>query len=106
MLQLIAFIIFVISAIGISVILVKKAPELINLPKNGSYNFKKNDVVARVEGRLKDFHFHFFSKQMLLHKILSFVKVWTLKAEVRIDHLLHGIRRNAQEMDRKVRKKK
>ena len=103
MLQFIAFIIFIFSFFGIAFMLYKKAPLVGMLPKTGSHAFKKHDLVAKVEGKVKDLHFHFFSKQMLAHRVLSFIKIWTLKAETKLDHLLHGIRKNAQEMDKKTK---
>ncbi len=106
MLQLIAFIIFIISFSGIVVMLYKKAPVVATLPKNGSAEFKKHELLARAENKIKDFHFHFFSKQMLAHRVLSFIKIWTLKAETKIDHLLHGIRKNAQEIEKKTKRRK
>ncbi len=84
----------------------KKIPVLITLPQNGSHGFKKPAVVLRVQKKWNSVHFHLFEKQMLLHKVLSFIKVWTLKIETKIDQLLHGIRKKAQELDKKVKNKK
>ena len=106
MIQLIALIIFVISAIGIAFILGRKIPVLIKLPQHGSVGFKKHKIIADLESKIKAHHFHLFEKQMLLHKILSFVKIWTLKAENKIDQSLHIIRKKAQELDKKSKGKK
>ncbi|OGZ71951.1 MAG: hypothetical protein A2908_02625 [Candidatus Staskawiczbacteria bacterium RIFCSPLOWO2_01_FULL_38_12b] len=106
MLQLIASVIFLISISGIAFILFKKAPLLVKLPQNGSVGFKKHDFVLQIEKKIKDAHFRLFEKQMLLHKILSLIKVWTLKIETRVDTLLHGIRKKAQQLDKEVKKKK
>ena len=43
----------------------------------------------------------FFEKQIFLHKLLSWVKVMTLKIETRVDALLHNIRRKAQQKVKK-----
>ena len=106
MLQLIVFIIFLISVVGILLVLYRKVPALVSLPRNGHHGFKKPQFIARIEKKIKAHHFHFFEKQMLLHKILSFTKVWTLKIETHIDAVLHGIRKKAQELDKEVKKKK
>jgi len=76
------------------------------LPQNGHHGIKKIELVATIEKKIKDFHFKFFHKQVFLHKILSFIKVLTLKIERKIDASLHGIRKKAQEIDKQVKKKK
>lgn len=106
MLQLVAFIIFSVSLLGIVFILFKKIPVLVSLPQNGHHGIKKNEFILNIEKKIKDFHFKFFHKQVFLHKVLSFIKVWTLKIETKIDVLLHGIRKKAQEIDKQVKKKK
>ena len=106
MLQLIAFIIFIISVIGIFFILGKKTPLLARLPHDGHHGFKKHRIILHAEKKIKEALFHVFERQMWLHKLLSFIKVWTLKTEVYVDHLLHGIRKKAQELDKEVRKRK
>lgn len=105
MLQLIAFIIFIISITGVVFILYKKIPVLINLPQNGHHGFKKPKIVTKIEKKIKETYFHFFKKQMFLHKLLSKTKVWILKTETKIDNLLYGIRKNAQKLDKKNGKK-
>ncbi len=106
MIQLIATIIFLGSILGIIIILYRKVPALVKLPQNGSYGFKKHEFIVNIENRIKHHHFYLFEKQMLLHKILSFFKVWTLKIETKIDHLLRGIRKKAQLLDKEGKKKK
>ena len=106
MVQLIVFIIFILSTLGIFLILFRKTPLLVNLPKNGHHGIKKPKIVLIIERKIKDTHFHFFQKQMLLHKLLSWMKVVALKLETKIDHILHGIRKKAQEMDKEIKRKK
>jgi hypothetical protein len=106
MIQLIASIIFIGSLLGMAVILASKMPALVQLPKNGHHGFKKHGFIVKIENRIKHHHFHVFKKQLWLHKLLSFVKVWTLKTETKIDHLLHGIRKKAQQLDKELKKKK
>ena len=106
MVQLIALIIFILSSAMVVFLLYKKMPELIMMPKNGHHGIKKPDLIAKIEKEIKRHHFHFFEKQMLLHKLLSKIKIWTLKLETKVDHLLHGIRKKAQELDKKTKKRK
>ena len=106
MLQLITFIIFIVSLVGIIFILYKKIPVLNELSQNGHHGFKKPEFILKIEKKVKDTHFHLFEKQMFLHKLLSKTKVWILKTETKIDTLLHGIRKKAQELDKEVKKKR
>ncbi|MSU60758.1 MAG: hypothetical protein EXS52_02480 [Candidatus Staskawiczbacteria bacterium] len=106
MLQLIVFIIFIASLVGVLFILLKNIPALIQLPQNGTSGFQKNEFVTNIEKKIKDIYFHFFEKQMLLHKILSKFRLLTLKAERKIDESLSVIRKKAQELDQQARKRK
>ncbi len=101
MIQLIAFIIFLISVAGFAVILAKKIPVLVQLPQNGHHGFKKHESIVKLEKRLKSLHFDFFHKQIWLQKFLSKFRIWILKAERNIDVLLHGMRKKAQELDKR-----
>lgn len=102
MIESIILIIFLISIFGIVFILYKKVPALAKLPQNGHHGFKKNEFILNLENKIKSFHFDFFHKQVYLHKFLSWVKVMTLKAEVKIDTLLHSIRKKAQQIDKET----
>ena len=106
MIQLIAFIIFLVSAFMVAVMLYRKIPALVELPQNGHHGLKKPEVMLAVEKRVKDFYFHFFKKQILWQKILSFMKVWLLKIENRIDVLLHGARKKTQEVVKETKRKR
>ena len=106
MIQLIAFVIFITSLAAISLILYLKIPALLQLPQNGHHGFKKPDFIVKITRIIREKYFHFFEKQMLLHKLLSWVKVTVLKLERKIDGLLHGIRKKAQELDKEITKKK
>lgn len=106
MLQLIALLIFLTSLSGIIFILYKKIPVLLELSQNGHHGFEKPEFISNIEKKIKEHHFHFFEKQMLLHKLLSKTKIWILKTETKIDLLLNGIRKKAQELDKEVAKKK
>ena len=98
MIQLIASVIFIISSLGVLFILYRKIPVLVKLPQNGSSGIEKHRVIVDVEEKVKDF-FISLEKQVFLHKLLSYIKVIVLKTEVKIDHLLHGIRKKAQKIE-------
>ena len=106
MIQLIVFIIFIVSLLGVLFILLKQIPALVKLPQDGSHGFKKHAFIATLERKVKDSYFHFFEKQMLLHKILSKFRLLALKTERKMDELLHGIRKKAQELDQQTKKKR
>ncbi len=105
MIQLIVFIIFLISVLGITFILYRKIPVLIELPRNGSMGLRNHQVIVDIENKIKEIQ-TVFKKQILLHKFLSWVKCLTLKVEVKIDHLLHSIRKKAQNIDKEIKNKK
>ena len=106
MVQLIAFIIFIISILVVGFIVYKKLPVLIELPQHGYHGFKKPEFLANLEKNIKKHHFHFFEKQMFLHHLLSKTKILVLKTERYIDNLLQGIRKKAQELDKGKKRKK
>lgn len=74
------------------IILARKIPVLAGLPQNGTTGLRKHRVIADWENKFKNILVA-FEKQIWLHKILSFVKVLTLKIETKVDHLLHNIRK-------------
>lgn len=106
MVQLIAFIIFIVSLFGIVFILFKKIPILVELPQNGYHGLKKPEFISNMEKRFKDFYFDFFKKQVYLHKALSKIRILVLKLERKIGDLLHGIRKKSQELDKNIKDKK
>ncbi len=86
-------------------ILARKIPVLVTLPQNGKTGIRKHHYIVETEQKIKNI-FLFFEKQILLHKLLSFVKVMTLKIETKVDHLLHSIRKKAQKIDEDLKEKK
>ena len=96
MIELIALIIFILSFGGIIYILFKKAPVLLSMPQNGTTGIKEHRLFLHIEEKIKNI-FLGFKKQILLHKLLSFTKVMILKAETKIDRLLHKLRKEAKE---------
>jgi hypothetical protein len=105
MIELILFIIFILSLAGVIFIVYKKIPAVSTLPKNGSAGIREHHIISGIEKKVKDILVA-FDKQIWLHKILSWIKIITLKLEVKIDHLLHGIRKNAQKIDKERKNKK
>jgi len=104
MLELIISIIFIISLGGVLFILAKKIPVLNTLPQKGSTGIKKHKIILDVENWAKSILLA-LEKKIWLHKLLSWVKIMTLKLETRIDHLLHKLRKKAQEVDKELKKK-
>jgi len=96
MINLIFSIIFVASFAGLLVILVRKLPVLASLPQNESSGLRNSKIVSGIEQKVKDISLA-FKKQILLHKLLSWIKRMTLKTEAKIDKLLHNIRKKAQQ---------
>ena len=105
MVELIISIIFIVSFGGALFILARKIPVLNTLPQSGTTGLKKHRYIIEEEERIKNILIG-FEKQILLHKFLSWVKIITLKIEVKVDHLLHSIRRKAQEVDKEINDKK
>lgn len=102
MIQLIALIIFIISFGSIIFMIVGKLPVLAELPKNGTAGIRDHKYILHFEEKIKKILVS-FEKQIILHKLLSWSKVFVLKIETQIDHLLHSIRRKAKE-DREKQK--
>jgi len=97
--------IFVLSLGGVLLILVRKIPKLNSLPHNGSTGIRKHKLILNTENKINEVK-TFFEKQIFWHKFLSWVKVMTLKVETRVDHLLHKIRKKAQQVDKDKKDKK
>ena len=96
----IIFVIFVLSFGGAILIMARKIPVLTTLPQNGTTGIRKHHIISDIENKVKEI-FVYFEKQIFLHKLLSWVKVMTLKIETRVDRSLHSIRKKAQEKNKK-----
>ena len=105
MIELIFFIIFILSFGGVLFILARKIPVLNSLPQNGTTGIRKHQIILDAENKIKEV-LVFFEKQIFFHKFLSWVKVMTLKIETRVDVLLHKIRKKAQQIDKDINDKK
>lgn len=84
-------VIFIISFGGLLFMMFRKIPKLNTLPRNGTTGIKKHHFILETEEKIKNI-FIAFEKQIWLHKLLSWLKVFILKIETRVDHLLHKIR--------------
>lgn len=104
MVEFIALIIFIISIGGIALIIAKKIPALCKLPQNGGTGFMENGLVLQTQEKITKIY-SLFQKQVILHKLLSWLKILVLKVETQIDHLLHSVRKKAKEQKEKDLKK-
>jgi hypothetical protein len=96
-------IILICSFGGVLFILVRKIPALISLPQTGNAGIRDHHIILNIENRIKSVLIS-FEKQIFLHKILSWVKVMTLKIETNIDKHLHRIRKKAQQVEKGIKK--
>ena len=99
LIESIILIILVCSFGGVLFILARKIPTLNSLPYNGTTGIREHKLVLKTENRIKEI-LTSFEKQIYFHKFLSWVKVITLKIVTRVDHLLHKIRKKAQQVDK------
>lgn len=99
MVQLIAFIIFIVSTLGALWILNRRMPEVAQMPQNGGSGLRSHRWIAAAEEKARELA-ESFDKNVWMHRVLSWVKVLILKVEVQIDHLLHGVRKKAQKKTR------
>ena len=95
MIQLIAFVIFIISFLGVSFMLYRKMPALNTLPQQGKAGFKKYNVVVNLENKAREI-VEYFDHIAFIHKIVSLIKILVLKIEVKVDALLHSLRKEAK----------
>lgn len=92
----IVLIILAVSVGGILLMIIRKMPALNSLPQNGNIGIREHRVFVCCERKIKGV-LNFFDKQIFLHKLLSWVKVLTLKIETKVDGLLHRIRKERAE---------
>jgi hypothetical protein len=97
--------IFVCSFGGAVLILAKKLPILNTLPHDETTGIKKHRIILDAENKIKNFLLA-IKKQIYFHKFLSWAKCMIMRIEVKIDHLLHGIRSKAQKVDKDLKEKK
>ena len=105
MFEVVVSIIFVISLGGLLFMLARKIPILVTLSKNGGGKGAKHRYILSIEGKIKKVSI-FFEKQIFLHRFLLWIKIMVVKIEVKIDSLLHKIRKKAQQRDKDINDKK
>ena len=90
--MLIAFVIFLISVVGVGIIILKKVPVLVQV------NVKpidKSAVFSAIKAQIKDKTIKDFSFEMFLHKLLSKLRVMILKTERQIGCWLSSLRQKS-----------
>ena len=90
---LIALIVLSVSLVGLLIMAFRKIPQLLQLPETGSLvlDWKKLPGKARGLPFIKN-----FSLDLLLQKILSRVRILTLKTEHRTSSLLQKLREDSK----------
>ena len=93
MIELIALIVFFVSLAGILVVAFRKIPQLLELPEAGPLVLDWKKLRGRAKGLplLRSFSF-----DLMLQKILSKVKILTLKTEHRTSNLLQKLREDSK----------
>ena len=93
MVQLISIIIFAVSFIALGVIIFRKIPCLLQLPETAPAQTDWQSFVSRIKTQKP---FNDFSFEILLHKILSKVRILTLKTDNKTSNWLQGLREKSQ----------
>lgn len=96
MAELIAILILILSLLGIGYLLYRKIPRLLELPDvPTSFNLRENSL--KLGGKIKSVPpFKNISFDVLLQKLLSKVRVLTLKTDHKTSNWLQGIRKKSQ----------
>lgn len=96
MMELIATIILILSLIGIGIILLRKIPVLVELPEKTEETSREN-LWLKLKEKIKNIPtFKSFSFEIFLQKILSKVRVLTLKIENKMAFWLQKLRERSQ----------
>ena len=93
MVQLVSFIIFTVSFIALGIIIFRKIPFLLQLPEIAPARIDWQSFVSRIKTQkpFKDFSF-----EILLQKILSKVRILTLKTDNKTSGWLQGLREKSK----------
>lgn len=90
--ELIALIILFLGFLGISIIVIKKSETLAELPQI-SQQFNLKEVVSGLKGKIETSNpFKGFSTDLFLQKVLSKIRVLTLKTENKTSSWLQKLR--------------
>ena len=96
MADLIALVILFLSILGMGIILFRKIPALVELPEVSTRaNLKKRFLVA-MEKSIVSTPIRNFSTEVFLQKILSRIRVLTLKIDNRVSNWLQRLRKRNQ----------
>jgi len=90
MFEITFIIILFIGLIGMSVMLFLKVPALVNLKLEGPSSIQK--IKQKGQGIIKS-----LSRERLLHKLLSQIRVWTLRTENKVTISLSNLREKSKE---------
>jgi len=91
--ELIATIVFGLSVLGITFIILKKIPVLASLNLD---DLKQEDVLSAIKSKLQNNkHLRPISREVLLQKILSKIRVFTLKIEEKTSARLKSLRQKS-----------
>jgi len=90
----IALIIFVFSLIGLAVILFQKVPLLLELPETAAVPFDWKEFFTKIKNSSP--FFKNFSSEIFLQKILSKVRILTLKTDSQTSSWLQKLRVRSQ----------
>jgi len=95
--EIAAIIILLSSLIGIGVILFRKIPALAELPEVSASHFNWKGVFLKLRGRARILNpFKSFSSEIFLQKMLSKIRILTLRTENKTDNWLQRLRKKAQ----------
>jgi len=97
MIELISTIILVGSLLGIAVILFRKIPALAELPEVSAESFNWKKPILKLKEKAKTLNpFKSFSSEIFLQKILSKIRILTLRTENKTATYLQKLRERAQ----------
>lgn len=93
MIELISLIILVGSIIGIGIIIYQKIPLLLELPETVPFHFGWRTLLPKIKNF---FPFKEFSAEIFLQKVLSKVRILTLKTDSKTSSWLQKLRARSQ----------
>lgn len=93
MIELISLIILVGSIIGIGIIIYQKIPLLLELPETVPFHFSWRTLLPKIKNF---FPFKEFSAEIFLQKVLSKVRILTLKTDSKTSSWLQKLRARSQ----------
>jgi hypothetical protein len=94
MFELIATFILIISIFNMGIILIRKIPILAELPETKTPLFPKS-VFLKLKNKVKIFSSRKFSSEIILQKILSKIRILTLKTENKTSKWLEKLRQKS-----------